>query len=53
MLTSIGSVMLAVGLFCCWLDISSNGAKEAEWAGLTLSMAIVGAVLIGAEYYRS
>jgi len=49
MLTAIGSVALIVGSFCCWLDMANN--ETADWAGLMLSLAILGAVLIGADYY--
>ncbi len=51
MLTVIGSVAVIVGLFFAWGDMSSNGTQNAEWAGLMLSLAAIGVVLIGADYY--
>lgn len=52
-MSAFGSICLAVGMFCCWLDIASNGATQAEWAGLMLSLATIGAIMIGVDYLRT
>jgi hypothetical protein len=52
-MTAIGLAAFLIGLFGVWLDIDRNGVTGAEWAGLMLSMATLGAVLMGVEYLRS
>ena len=52
-MTAIGAVAFCIGMGCTWLDIASNGATQAEWAGLMLSLATLGAVLMGVEWVRS
>jgi hypothetical protein len=49
----LGAVCFFVGMACTWLDIDRNGVTGAEWAGVMLSMATLGAVLMGVEYLRS
>jgi high-affinity Fe2+/Pb2+ permease len=52
-MTAIGAVAFCIGMSCAWLDIASNGATNAQWAGLMLSLATLGAVLMGVEYLRT
>lgn len=49
---AIGSAAFFIGMGCTWLDIESNGATHAEWAGLMLTVATLGAILMGVEYIR-
>jgi hypothetical protein len=51
--TALGSVFLFVGLCCAWLDTASNGATQATWAGLMLTLATLGAIMIGVDYVGS
>lgn len=53
MIFAIGLSAFVVGMSAAWLDIGSNGATQAQWAGLMLSLATLGAVLLGVEYLRS
>jgi hypothetical protein len=53
MIADIGLAAFVVGLSCTFLDIDRNGVTYAQWAGLMLTVATLGAVLMGVEYLRS